>query len=40
MFDYLHCALMLPLQLKQYVIFHNLQPSQQCLQTLKATTMT
>jgi hypothetical protein len=40
MFDCLHCALILPFQLKQYAISHNLQPSQQCLQTLKATTMT
>jgi hypothetical protein len=40
MFVCLHCALTLPFQLKQYVIFHNLQPSQQCLQTLRAITMT
>jgi hypothetical protein len=40
MFNCLNCALTLPFQLKQYVVSHNLQPSQQCLQTLKATTMT
>jgi hypothetical protein len=40
MFDCLHCALTLPFQLKQYAISHNLQPSQQCLQTLRVATIT